>query len=86
MSDPHRSVDITYRIQTFCKECVLWMNISHPNILRLIAVRIKPGPCGFSMISEFMTNGNILNYIRVNEANRLRLVRPLVVVIPGRVC
>jgi len=59
------------------------MNVSHPNILQLIAVRIKPGTCGFSMISEFMTNGNILNYIRTKEANRLRLVRPLVVNAPG---
>ena len=74
---------LTYRIQTFCKECVLWMNIYHPNILQLIAVKIKPGTCGFSMISEFMANGNILNYIRVNEANRLRLVRPLAANILG---
>ncbi|KAF9641864.1 hypothetical protein BDM02DRAFT_321745, partial [Thelephora ganbajun] len=28
--------------EAFCKECVLWMNISHPNILPLIAVKVKP--------------------------------------------
>jgi hypothetical protein len=73
---------IAYRIQAFCKECVLWMNISHPNILQLLAVEIKPHRHKFSMISEMMTNGNIVEYIRVNKANRLRLVRPSVVNAP----
>jgi hypothetical protein len=58
------------------------MNISHPNILQLIAVKIKPDTGEFSMISEMMTNGNILSYIRVKKANRLRLVRPLAVNAP----
>jgi len=54
------------------------MNISHPNILKLLAVEVKPQANKFSMISEMMTNGNVTNYIRVNKANRLRLVRPLI--------
>ena len=65
----------SYRIQTFCKECVLWMNIPHPNILQLIAVDIKPEINRFSMVSEMMTNGNIVDYIRAKRANRLCLVR-----------
>ena len=51
------------------------MNISHPNLLKLIAVKIKPETGKFSMISEMMMNGNILNYIKIKKANRLRLVR-----------
>ena len=82
MLDPRQSTDTEHRIQVFCKECVLWMNISHPNILQLIAVRMEPRTGDFSMISEMMTNGNIFYYIRDNEANRLRLVRPLVVDAP----
>jgi len=54
------------------------MNISHPNILKLLAVEVKPRARKFSMIAEMMTNGNITEYICVNKANRLRLVRPLV--------
>lgn len=50
------------------------MNVSHPNILKLIAVEIKPNDMKFSMISELMKNGNIMKYIRTKEANRLRLV------------
>ena len=55
------------------------MNTSHPNILPLIAVKLKPDAGEFSMISELMTNGNILVYISENRANRVRLVRPSVV-------
>ena len=61
------------------------MNTSHPNILPLIAVKIKPEAGKFSMISEMMTNGNILGYIGENKANRIRLVRPLVVNSSGRI-
>ena len=50
------------------------MNVSHPNILELIAVDINPlnGQC--SMISEMMINGCIKEYTRKNRANRHRLV------------
>ena len=51
------------------------MNTSHPNILKLIAVKIKPETGKFSMILEMMMNGNILDYIKVKKANRLHLVR-----------
>ena len=63
------------RIQDFCEVSVLWMNIRHPNVLELLAVNIDPQSGKFSVISELMENGNIIDYIRVNEANRIRLVR-----------
>ena len=67
------------RIQDFCKESVLWMHTSHPNVLELIAVNINPQTGALSMISELMDNGNIMDYIRLKEANRIRLVRHLCV-------
>ena len=51
------------------------MYISHPNILELLAVDINPETGTYSMISELMENGNVMQYIRMNEANRTRLVR-----------
>ena len=51
------------------------MNISHPNILQLIAVEIKSQINRFSMVSEIMANGNIVDYIRAEGANSLCLVR-----------
>ncbi|KAF9781214.1 kinase-like domain-containing protein [Thelephora terrestris] len=60
--------------EAFCKECVVWMNMSHPNIHQLTAVIIKPDAREFSMVSEMMKNGNILIYTKRNKANRIRLV------------
>jgi len=60
--------------QDFSQEAVLWMHASHSNILELIGVNVDPQNGTFSLISEFMVNGNIMDYIRVNEANRIRLV------------
>ena len=63
------------RIQGFCKESVLWMNTRHPNVLELLGVNIDPRNETLSMISELMENGNIMDYLHTNEANRIRLVR-----------
>ena len=60
--------------QEFSKEAVLWMHASHPNISELIGVNVDPQNGTFSLISEFMDSGNIMDYVRVNEANRIRLV------------
>ena len=62
--------------QAFCQECVVWMSLSHPNILQLEAVEIKPDARKFSMISEMMKSGNVTEYISEEKANRIYLVRP----------
>ena len=51
------------------------MHISHRNVLELLAVNIDPETGALSMIAELMENGNIMQYIRTNEANRICLVR-----------
>jgi len=51
------------------------MNAFHPNVLELLAINIDPQSGALSTVSEFMENGNIVDYIRVNEANRIQLVR-----------
>jgi hypothetical protein len=62
------------RPQDFCKETVLWKNISHPNILGLIAVDIDSFTGRCSMISELMMNGNIMTFIQHTSVNRIHLV------------
>ena len=49
------------------------MHASHPNILPLFVVKIKPDAGEFSMISEMMMNGNILNYVNSQRTNRIHL-------------
>lgn len=51
--------------------------MSHPNILKLIGVQgdMSRGP--FITVSEWMTHGNIMEYIENHSVNRLELVRAL---------
>ena len=54
------------------KEVNAWKWLEHDNILPLLGVLDSPH---FSMISEFMGNGNIMNFVKVHpNHNRLQLV------------
>ena len=49
--------------------------LSHPNILKLIGVYRDIDKGQFTTVSEWMTHGNVMEFIRKNYANRLELVR-----------
>ena len=62
------------RTQRFCKEVLTWRALCHPNVLPLLGVTLGER---FEMVSEWMENGNITEFIKTNrDVNRLRLVRP----------
>ena len=63
-----------YVVQHFCKEVSMWKNLSHPNVLNLIGVSDTLEEGRFSMVSEWMAGGNIVEYVRNNAGNHLRLV------------
>jgi len=51
-----------------------WKILRHPNVLPLLGVTMDKTQ--FAMISEWMVNGNINEYIKANgDANRFELVR-----------
>lgn len=60
----------------FYMEAVLWKSLGHQNILELIGVcRWDDSPDATPMmVSEWMTNGNITEYISHNESQRMQLV------------
>jgi serine/threonine protein kinase len=63
--------------QEFCKEAVIWKNLSHPNVLPFIGANLvtEPGCERYEMVSEFMENGDIKAFIEGNPGvNRLELV------------
>jgi serine/threonine protein kinase len=65
-----RITDIYSRI---CKEVVIWIRLSHPNVLRFIGVANSPSP--FSLVSPWMYLGKITDYTKKNhEVNLLPLV------------
>ena len=55
---------------------ILWKSLNHPNILGLIGVcqLENTRDARLTMVSEWMTNGNIVDYIKHNDAQRIRLV------------
>ena len=61
-------------LQRFCKEVVLWSTLSHPNILKLVGVQEDVKRRQFAIVSEWMSRGNIMEFIENNHANRLELV------------
>ena len=53
---------------------VTWKTLRHPNVLPLIGVAMTGAE--FAMVSEWMVNGNINDFVKANpDANRLELVR-----------
>lgn len=52
----------------------MWKNLSHPNVLNLIGVPDTLQDGRFSMVSDWMANGNIMAYVRANSGNHLKLV------------
>ena len=57
----------------FCKEVVTWNALHHPNVLPLLGVTM--GSPRFAMVSEWMANGNINEFVKANkDTNRFELV------------
>ena len=58
----------------FCKEFVTWKALRHPNVLPLLGVIMTETE--FSMVSEWMPNGNITQFVTAHpDAKRFELVR-----------
>ena len=51
----------------------MWRSLQHPNVLPLVGATITETQ--FAMVSEWMVNGNINDFVKAHpDANRLRLV------------
>jgi len=54
----------------------MWKALDHPNVVPLLGVPRDRSRLKFAMVSEWMTNGNINEFIRAcPDANRFKLVR-----------
>jgi len=74
---PTHCLSLLIRTQRFCREIIGWKRLSHPNILPLLGVSVSADPQNFRIVSDWMRNGNVMEYTRSNpEVNRLRLVSP----------
>ena len=69
-------------LQRLFREIVLWRRLSHPNILPVLGVAPKLFP--FCIITEWMENGNIMDFVSKHpDVNRLRLVRQIFLLPPS---
>ena len=60
-------------VQRFCKEVITWRSLRHPNVHPLFGVTMSNKR--FAMISEWMDNGNINEFIEEHrDVNRFELV------------
>jgi len=58
----------------FCKEVIRWKSLNHPNVLPLVGVTMDKDH--FVMVSEWMVNGNINEFIKsCKDANRFELLK-----------
>jgi len=69
---PHRPT------QRFFKGVILWSTLCHPNVLELVGVQEDMEKQRLITVSERM-QGNIMQYINTNHANRLELVGDLTI-------
>lgn len=61
------------KFQRFCREAVAWKHLQHPNVLPLLGVTLAG--LRFAMVSEWMEDGNINDFIQKNpNVNRTELV------------
>ena len=61
--------------QKFCKEVLMWKSLDHKNVLPLLGATMSDNT--LTMISEWMVNGNINEFINAHgSVNRFELVRP----------
>ena len=60
--------------QRFCKEIITWKALRHENVLPLLGVTMSENQ--FAMVSEWMVNGNINEFIKAHrDVNCFKLVR-----------
>lgn len=62
-------------MQRFCKQVVAWKALRHPNVLSLTGVTMADNR--FVMVSEWMKNGNIIDFLKDKDADQLELVCPI---------
>ncbi|KAF9261240.1 kinase-like protein [Marasmius fiardii PR-910] len=62
-------------IDDFCQEALIWTQLSHPNVLQLLGVNTKLFGGNFCLISPWMDNGDVINFLqKTPDHDRLRSI------------
>ncbi len=61
--------------QQFCQEALVWKQLNHPNVLAFLGVNMELFAPRFCLVSPWMSNGTLLDYLEKNpEHNRMKAV------------
>jgi hypothetical protein len=67
---------LTGTAQLFYKEAIVWKSLQHPNVMPLLGVSVGGTQFKFGMVSKWMGNGNINEFVEAHrDVNRFKLVR-----------
>jgi hypothetical protein len=67
------------KMQQFCREALIWQDLKHPYILPMLGIDRESFPSSLCMVSPWMENGTVLNYLEEHGRKDVdRLVRALV--------
>ena len=61
-------------MQWFCEEVAMWRILRHPNVLPLLGVTMAENPRRFVVVSEWMEDRDINQFLQREDADRLKLV------------
>ncbi|KAJ7572124.1 kinase-like domain-containing protein [Mycena floridula] len=65
-------------LKDFCREALLWRQLDHPNVLPLLGVTIELFAPSFCLVSPWMSNGNVMQYLERNpELSRINAVQDI---------
>ncbi|KAH8832255.1 kinase-like domain-containing protein [Flagelloscypha sp. PMI_526] len=56
-------------IKEFCKEALMWRQLTHPNVLPFLGVTETLFPGKFCLVSPLMKHGNVMSFLEANPAH-----------------
>ncbi|KAF9265335.1 kinase-like protein [Marasmius fiardii PR-910] len=67
------------RVEDFCKEALIWTQLSHPNVLQLLGVNTELFNADFCLVSPWMANGDLITFLKTTpHHDKLRSIREIV--------
>ncbi|KAF9262799.1 kinase-like protein [Marasmius fiardii PR-910] len=65
-------------IEDFCQEALIWTQLDHPNVLKLLGVNTRLFRADFCLVSPWMENSDIITFLEKKpNHDRLRSVREI---------
>ncbi|KAJ7062347.1 kinase-like domain-containing protein, partial [Mycena amicta] len=61
----------------FCREALVWQRLRHPFVVPLIGIDMESFPTSLCMVSPWMQNGTVINYLKGFHGANRRVIREI---------